>query len=213
MQNTVTWERPCSREMRSNLRCCPGDNCGAGERVSGTGSGCDVVGVVLGSDGVGVADPPQAFADSKAATSKVTVRASRRLGVFLCSTSITCPLHETCACGLPAVHRFGLCFKRGRETSASRVGGDIKFCFQEGDGHFALPSSVSWPTSPVNQAPLLSLSYHTLSVHTKTVKGGTCVTTKAGNEALLVHTRRIRLQYVTNLQQSIGRQRECYTFT
>jgi hypothetical protein len=52
-------------------------------------------------------------------------------------------------------------------------GGDIEFGFQEGDGHSALPSGVSWPTSPVNQAPRPSLSYHILSIHTTLVKGRT----------------------------------------
>jgi hypothetical protein len=49
--------------------------------------------------------------------------------------------------------------------------GDIELGFQQGDGHFALPSGVLWSTSPVIQAPLPPLSYHILSIHTTLVKG------------------------------------------
>jgi hypothetical protein len=52
-----------------------------------------------------------------------------------------------------------------------------------------------------------------LSIHTTLVEGRTYVTTRVGDEALLVHNCRIHLLYVTNLQQSIGRKREFYTFT
>jgi hypothetical protein len=51
MQNTVTWERPCSREMESNRRCCPGDILVADGGQSkiwfmdGLGGGCPIVGV------------------------------------------------------------------------------------------------------------------------------------------------------------------------
>jgi hypothetical protein len=51
------------------------------------------------------------------------------------------------------------------------------------------------------------------SVLTTLVKGRTCVTIRVVDEALLVHNYRIRSQYVSNRQQSICRQRECYTFT
>ena len=45
------------------------------------------------------------------------------------------------------------------------------------------------------------------------MQGKLCVATRVDDEALLVHNYRIRSQYVNNHQQSICRQRGCYTFT
>ena len=68
----------------------------------------------------------------------------------------------------PHVQSFGQAGARHQPWSD---GGDIEFGFQEGDGHFALPSGVLGSTSPVNQVPRPCLSYHILTIQTTLVKG------------------------------------------
>jgi len=71
MHNTELWESPCSREIRSNLKCCSGIVLGRSEglverSLSGVYS-VDVVSsvtVLAGSGEMGVAKSPQAAASS-----------------------------------------------------------------------------------------------------------------------------------------------------
>jgi hypothetical protein len=87
MQFTVLCERPCSIEIRSNLRFCTGpvlDPTFARLEESTDGAGSEFIeGVAVGEGEAGSAGPPQAVANSTTVINRVKMKGDR----FLYSTA------------------------------------------------------------------------------------------------------------------------------